>query len=256
MEPKNRLLVTLAVIALIAGAMLVSFGRNLVALNTPRVVLADTSGSGSDTSDGSLSPSNVYQRVEVTPRTVQSVIATLDRSDSYYRELTVESFWTGGSSSTAVQVWFDEDWCHARQALPSGAVRHDLTGGGKLYYWYDGSQQYQTAPADGLSADLAQHIPTYETVLQLRQSAIVTADYRQLEGLSCIYVEVRLDDPQRTERYWIGLDSGLLVQAETEETEETGTLTYRLSALSPITTAYNAAAAFSLPDGTSLHNVT
>ena len=234
MEPKKRLLVTLAVVALIAGAMLVSFGRNLVALNTPHVVLADTSGSGSDTSDGSLSPSNVYQRVEVTPRTVQSVIATLDRSDSYYRELTVESFWTGGSSSTAVQVWCDGDWCHVRQALPSGAVRHDLTGGGKLYYWYDGSQQYQTAPADGLSADLA-------------------ADYRQLEGLSCIYVEVRLDDPQRTERYWIGLDSGLLVQAEAEET---GTLTYRLSALSPITTAYNAAAAFSLPDGTSLHNVT
>lgn len=253
MEPKKRLLVTLAVVALIAGAMLVSFGRNLVALNTPHVVLADTSGSGSDTSDGSLSPSNVYQRVEVTPRTVQSVIATLDRSDSYYRELTVESFWTGGSSSTAVQVWCDGDWCHVRQALPSRAVRHDLTGGGKLYYWYDGSQQYQTAPADGLSADLAQHIPTYETVLQLRQSAIVAADYRQLEGLSCIYVEVRLDDPQRTERYWIGLDSGLLVQAEAEET---GTLTYRLSALSPITTAYNAAAAFSLPDGTSLHNVT
>ena len=253
MEPKKRLLVTLAVVALIAGAMLVSFGRNLVALNTPRVVLADTSGSGSDTSDGSLSPSNVYQRVEVTPRTVQSVIATLDRSDSYYRELTVESFWTGGSSSTAVQVWCDGDWCHVRQALPSGAVRHDLTGGGKLYYWYDGSQQYQAAPADGLSADLAQHITTYETVLQLRQSAIVAADYRQLEGLSCIYVEVRLDDPQRTERYWIGLDSGLLVQAEAEET---GTLTYRLSALSPITTAYNAAAAFSLPDGTSLHNVT
>ena len=46
MEPKKRLLVTLAVVALIAGAMLVSFGRNLVALNTPRVVLADTSGSG------------------------------------------------------------------------------------------------------------------------------------------------------------------------------------------------------------------
>ena len=83
MEPKKRLLVTLAVVALIAGAMLVSFGRNLVALNTPHVVLADTSGSGSSTSDGSLSPSNVYQRVEVTPRTVQSVIATLDRSDSY-----------------------------------------------------------------------------------------------------------------------------------------------------------------------------
>ena len=67
MEPKNRLLVTLAVIALIAGAMLVSFGRNLVALNTPHVVLADASGSGSSTSDGSQSASSAYQRVEVTP---------------------------------------------------------------------------------------------------------------------------------------------------------------------------------------------
>ena len=164
MEPKNRLLVTLAVVALIAGAMLVSFGRNLVALNTPHVVLADASGSGSSTSDGSQSASSAYQRVEVTPRTVQSVIATLDRSDSYYRELTVESFWTGGSVSTSVQVWCDGDWCHVRQALPSGAVRHDLTGGDKLYYWYDGSQQYQTAPADGLSADLAQHIPTLSLI--------------------------------------------------------------------------------------------
>lgn len=126
-------------------------------------------------------------------------------------------------------------------------------GDGTLYYWYEGSSQWLSIPAEGNASDLSQHIPTYETVLQLRQSAIVTADYRQLEGLSCIYVEVRLDDPQRTERYWIGLDSGLLVQAETEEE---GTLTYRLSALSPITTAYDAADAFSLPDGTSLHNVT
>ena len=86
-----------------------------------------------------------------------------------------------------------------------------------------------------------------------RCSSCGRAPSSQLEGLSCIYVEVRLDDPQRTERYWIGLDSGLLVQAEAEET---GTLTYRLSALSPITTAYDAADAFSLPDGTSLHNVT
>lgn len=70
MEPKNRLLVTLAVIALIAGAMLVSFGRNLVALNTPHVVLADASGSGSSTLPIRLPspPPAPISGLEVTPR--------------------------------------------------------------------------------------------------------------------------------------------------------------------------------------------
>ena len=252
MEPKNRLLVTLAVVALIAGAMLVSFGRNLVALNTPHVVLADTSGSGSDTSDGSLSPSNVYQRVEVTPRTVQSVIATLDRSDSYYRELTVESFWTGGSVSTSVQVWCDGDWCHVRQALPSGAVRHDLTGGDKLYYWYDGSQQYQTAPADGLSADLAQHIPTYETVLDLDPASITETGYELRGPYPCVYVAFQEEDSASVERYWISTDNGLLISAEREVN---GELVYRMTAYGQVQIPCPATASFALPDGQVLHTV-
>ena len=171
----------------------------------------------------------------------------------------------GETEFSHVPDWYRWEREQVRRELEDGTYKLDIdvdiammvhgsaAGPEEAYYWYEGSSAWNALPADERSHDLAQHIPTYETVLQLRQSAIVTADYRQLEGLSCIYVEVRLDDPQRTERYWIGLDSGLLVQAETEEE---GTLTYRLSALSPITTAYNAAAAFSLPDGTSLHNVT
>ena len=39
MEPKNRLLIAIAVIVLIAAAMFTSFGRSLFALNTPSVEL-------------------------------------------------------------------------------------------------------------------------------------------------------------------------------------------------------------------------
>ncbi|MFR6186108.1 MAG: hypothetical protein ACLUJG_11610 [Lawsonibacter sp.] len=35
--------------------------------------------------------------MDVTPETVQSIVATLIRPDSYYRELTVETLWSGGS---------------------------------------------------------------------------------------------------------------------------------------------------------------
>ena len=254
MDSKNRLAIAIAITCLIVVAIFASFGRSLFFVHIPSITLSDAS-SEEPPASGSSGPeaADQYWQVDVTPETVQSIVATLIRPDSYYRELTVETLWSGGSFSSSVQYWQDRAWSHTRQDLASGAVRHDLAGPEKAYYWYEGSSAWNALPADERSHDLAQHIPTYETVLQLRQSAIVTADYRQLEGLSCIYVEVRLDDPQRTERYWIGLDSGLLVQAETEEE---GTLTYRLSALSPITTAYDAADAFSLPDGTSLHNVT
>ena len=93
MEPKNRLIIAIAVIALIVAALFTSFGRSLFALNPPSVVLPDTGGgSGADSSTTPQSPSDHYQAVEVTPGTVQSVIAALARSDSYYRELTVETF--------------------------------------------------------------------------------------------------------------------------------------------------------------------
>lgn len=93
--------------------------------------------------------------MEVTPQTVQSVIRTLERSTSYYWELTVETFWTGGSSATSVQTWVDGGWSHTRQVLPSGLIRHDLISEDTVYYWYEGSSDYLTAPAEGGSADLA-----------------------------------------------------------------------------------------------------
>ena len=251
MEPKNRLLIAIAVIVLIAAAMFTSFGRSLFALNTPSVELPslDTEPGTNPDSSSEQKPGQ-YQTVAVTPQTVQSVIATLARSDSYYRELTVETFWEGGSSALSVQVWTDGGWTHSRQVLPSGSVRHDLVGEDTLYYWYDGSQQYETAPADSLSSDLAQRLPTYETVLDLDPDTITAAGYELRGDLACVYVEVYLEGPDQVERYWVGVDSGLLVSAETEQD---GQLTYRMTAYSPITAPCPAAASFTLPDGRELH---
>lgn len=235
------------------GAMFTSFGRSLFALNTPSVVLPDgNGGGGGGASSGAQSSSSLYQKVEVTPQTVQNVIATLTRSDSYFREITVETLWTGGSSFSSVQVWADGGWSHVRQVLPSYTIRHDLVGEGSLYYWYEGSQLYKTTPADGRSSDLAQHIPTYETVLALDPDSITAAGYELRGDLPCVYMEVRLHDPELLERYWISVDSGLLVSAETEQD---GQLVYRLTAYSPITAPCPANASFSLPDGTVLHTV-
>ena len=251
MDSKNKLFISLAVIALIAAAVLTSFGRTLLALNTPSIQLPDLSG---DTSydPGAHSGGSIYLKVEVTPQTVQKVIATLTRANSYYRELTVETIWADGSSEAAVQIWTDSDWSHSRRILPSGVIRHDLVGNDTLHYWYEGSSLYKSIPADELSADLSQRLPTYETVLALEAADITAAGYQLRGELPCVYVEVTSEQPATLTRYWISVDSGLLVSAEVEQD---GQLIYRMSAYSPVTTPCPPTASFSLPDGQSLHSV-
>ncbi len=246
MDSKNRLLIAVAVTVLIVGAMLTSFGRSLFILRTPAVELPSGSSSSpqEETPSGSPSGSGSYQTVAVTPQTVQAIIEyTLHRAESYYRELTIESFWEGGRSSLPVQVWVDGGWTHTRQVLSSGAVRHSLVKEDTLYYWYEGSSQWLSIPASSYAQDLSQRIPTYETVLDLDVDDITSAGYELHGDFPCIYVEVS-HDTGLLARYWVDVDSGLLVAAEEEEN---GQLTYRMTAsvLFPCPDD----ASFSLPDG-------
>ena len=102
MEQKKRLVIVAAIILLMAAAMLASFGRVLFAAETPKVILPSSSAGPGDIS-GSGGQDQDYQRVEVTTQTVTGVVATLARPASYYRTLTAETFWEGGSSSVQVQ---------------------------------------------------------------------------------------------------------------------------------------------------------
>ena len=249
MTSKNRLFIVAAIILLMGVAMFASLGRSLFTLRTPEVVLPSSSA-GTGDSSGSGDPGQNYQRVEVTTETVAGVVATLSRPASYYRELTVETFWSGGSSASQVQVWADGGWSHSRQLMPSGVVRHDLTGEGTLYYWYDGSSLYKQAPADERSSDLAQHIPTYEAVLELDPKEIAAAGYENRGELPCVYVEVHRS--RQLQRFWVSVDSGLLVSAEAEEN---GQLVYRMTAYTPPQTPCPADGRFALPDGTVLHRI-
>lgn len=249
LEQKNRLVIVIAIVTLIVGAIVASFGRVVFVANTPEVILPSSSAGSGDVSG--LGQQD-YQRVEVTTQTVTDVVATLARPASYYRELTVETFWTGGSSITQVQVWTDGGWSHSVQTLPSRAVRHDLTGENTVYYWYNGAQEYAAAPADEKSSDLAQHIPTYETVLALEPDEITAAGYELRGDLPCILVEVRRNGSDILQRFWISVNNGLLVSAESEQD---GQLIYRMTAYSPVQSPCPTSASFALPDGEVLHTL-
>ena len=249
MDSKNRLVIAIAITCLIVVAMFASFGRSLFLVNIPSVSLAqlDSSAQGQNNTTDQSGDDQLWQ-VDVTPETVQSIVASLARPESYYRELTVETLWDGGSHSTSVQFWQDQSWSHTRQILPSGAVRHDLTGSDTTYYWYEGSEHYRSFPADQYSADLTQHIPTYEEVLELEPERIVEAGFGERDGMSCIYVETDIDELGYLERYWISTDNGLLVGAETEKEGQ-----IVLSMTSTEADVLQQEGNFTLPDGTVLY---
>ena len=239
MDSKNRLAIAIAITCLIVVAMFASFGRSLFLVNIPSVALAQLNEAPSDGSDSSVQgQDDQFWQVDVTPETVQSIVASLSRPESYYRELTVETLWSDGSHSTSVQFWQDGGWSHTRQILPSGAVRHDLTGEDTTYYWYEGSERYRSFPAD-------------EYVLDLDKDTITQTGYERRDVWPCVYLQVQVSDTV-VERYWISTDTGLLVSAEREQN---GQLVYRMTAYTQVQTPCPTTASFALPDGTELHTV-
>ena len=161
MEEKKRTVMAVVIIVVVLAAVLYSFFLNLFA-PTPRLVIADpNAGQSADpVAQESGQPGGVA--VEVTPQTVQSLIASLERYESYRRTVSVEYFDAGQSlGAVTAQVWADGGWVRTSASLSSGVVEHTVVGDGALWLWYDGGEQVYSGPAADRAADLSQRLPTY-----------------------------------------------------------------------------------------------
>lgn len=250
MDQNNRTRIAVLIAVVVVVAVMGSFGFSLFSNQTPRIVLPTVLSDGSS-GNISASPDDTVLRVEVTADTVQAVIASLDRTGSYYRHASVQTSWNGGSAVTSVYTWVDDEYTFVRSVPQNGATRFFLSTRDTVYYWYSGSSTWLTAPAGSLSADLTQRIPTYEDVLALDPKNISDAGYGAYGDHPCIYVEACLDEYGYLERYWISVDSGLLIAAQTVKE---GEVVYSLNATSPIQTPCPTDTVFTLPDGKVLHS--
>lgn len=247
MEDRKRTVLAAIVIVVVLAAVLYSFSLNLFAVH-PDFVLADISADPevrqTDERGGIV--------VEVSSQTVQSLIASLARYESYSRTMTVEYFKQGQAvGGVSAQVWTDGGWSRSSVTLRSGRVEHAIVGDGQLWLWYDQESRVYTGPAEGITADLIQRLPTYEDVLALDKDSITDAGYVEREGLPCVYVEAVLPQSGYVERYWISESSGLLMVAETEKD---GELIYSMTSHEVVSPLSQPAGIFSLPDGTQLYS--
>lgn len=240
LEQKNRSVLVIAIAVTVLLAVLVSFGIPALT-DVPEVTLPDLSQEGSGEGRDLLP-------VEVTPETVQDVIATLDRPESYYRELTVTLSWTGGSAASQVKTWADGGYTKT-SVTAAGVTQQRIVGEGKLYLWYGGDQTWQESSQSDDGGDLAQRIPTYEDVLALDKDKINAARYEIKNDRDCIYVEVRDETLNTLDGYWIETATGLLWAAETREGERT---VYEMTG-GTLRVPLEDGVTFALPDGTVLH---
>ncbi len=235
--------ITMAFLAVTVLAVVLMLGGTLG--RTPHITLPDSSPLPGQTAGDKTG--QVLTVVEITPETVQTAIATLSRPEEYRRTVTVEQFWAGGSGIYETAVSVSGGWTRTDRTLSSGRTRHTLTDGEVTHIWYDG-EEARTLPAGNISADNEQTIPTYEDILALPPGLIVLADYREISGVNCVYVETAADSRGYVLRYWVGADTGLLVASERLLGGET---VYRMAALA-LDQNGPAAADFILPDGTVL----
>lgn len=246
MERRNRNILIALIAVVIVAAVFSSFGLGFFGVTTPTITLPTPAPTESGAPGGVEQPQG--ERVEVTPDTVQSVIAALSRLESYSRMVvtTLE-----GESATAT-VWVDGGWTRADLTLPTGRTACTVVGDGTVWRWYDGDGRAVSWAADSSSMDVeGQRIPTYEDVLALEPSSITSAGYGERDGYLCINVEVDVPELGQKERYWVSTENGLLVAAETEVD---GAVVWAMTTTVPeIPIPSNAS--FSLPDGTSLHQV-
>ena len=240
-DQKTRTILVLAIAVTVFAAVFVSLGLPALTGRAPEVVLPDVNQEAVSTEGRDFLP------VEVRPDTVQSVIVSLSRPESYYRQLTVRLFWAGGSSADPVEIWADGGY--VRTAITTGgSTQYRLVGEGKLRLWYAGDRAWQEVDAGDDTADLAQRIPTYEDVLELDTEQISAASYEEKNEAYCIFVEVKRSQDV-LDRYWIDTDTGLLCAAETYEED---TKVYEMTE-TQLRAPLEDGIVFSLPDGTILH---
>jgi hypothetical protein len=217
----------IAVIILLTAVLVLSiiFSKQGTNPDTPAVILPSPIASGDPAQDSSGDNSAIH-RAEVNVDTVQAVVSTLTRADSYVRTVTVERFSAAGNSSSTLNVWVRGPSTRI-EVSDRDVSKSILITGEELYIWYSDSSEYYQGSADGghAEADAYQRLLSYEELLSLPGDAILDAGYQEFSGESCIFADYTAGELGYRNIVYISVSSGLLMGCETYDGN---TLIYRM----------------------------
>ena len=224
----RRMFPVLAAVLLVAAAAVLALRFGWFDTATAPVILPDTTALPTSSGGGEIGGGATL--AEVTPETVQAVVATLARPDSYSRRLLVSSYWEDGSQTWQIQVWQKTGATRIRIASPETgeADRNLLMEDGRLSIWYgEGPEVFRTETEQDRAADILQMLPSYEDLLDLDPALIEDAGYVNLYGTWRIMAAVREKPTEYLMIYYISIETGLLEAAERRDGDRT---IYRMTA--------------------------
>lgn len=203
------ILILLALLAVAALVYLLAPGRQqptpAVLLPTPQPIDASAPTAPEQAAGGDL--------IAVTPATVQTVVKTLRRSDSYSRTLSVQDFWSGGRRSRTLRVWVRGDNLRISIAEDDSAAAQEniLIKGGEKWIWYSDSGSVYRGPLRAGDADGFQTLLTYEALLNAPVEEILEAGYTVFAEKNCISVRWRSGELGYVSECFIDPATGLLM---------------------------------------------
>ena len=223
----RRILPILGVLVLLAAVVALALRFGWFDTDTAPVILPETTAMPTGSDIGELGGGAVA--AEVTPETVQAVVRTLSRPDSYSRRLLVSSYWEGGSQTWPIQVWQKSGATRIRiSSQGTEEEKNILLEDGVLHLWYgEGPEVFRYEPEEETAADLLQMLPTYEDLLELDTDRIEEAGYVNLYGTWRIMAAVREKPTDYLMIYYISIDTGLLDAAERRDGDR---VVYRMTA--------------------------
>ena len=214
MKKRGAFFYILIVLALIAvGALIYALAPGNEP-ETPAVLLPPAAAPGTSGGEGADGAA-VQETIAVSPETVQTVIKTLNRADSYSRTLTAETYWSGGKRTETLDIWVRGD--RYRIAVRGGTgstVKNVLLSGREKWVWYSDSDSVFRGTVRAGDADAYQTLLTYEDVLALDPERITDAGYTNYSGVSCIFVRYTDGSFDYDHYCYIAVDTGLLMGQE------------------------------------------
>ncbi|MCM1149711.1 MAG: hypothetical protein NC319_06465 [Butyricicoccus sp.] len=228
MKISRKALLYALIVLLAAGLVYLVFRLSPTASVDTAAVILPTPAAGIDENPGGTGEAE-NRVISVTPETVQAAVGMLARAGSYSRKINVETFWNGGSAVHLINVSVNGE--RARLTVSdSWGVKNVLISGGELWIWYADSNGVYHGPADSSAADEYQSLLTYEDILQLDPASITDAGYVDYNGENCIFAECAGGELGYVSRFWISVDTGLLMGSETYDGEQ---LVYRMGSSLP-----------------------
>ena len=238
----------LAALAVVAAGVFVSLFLSFSNQDPAHVITLPGQGSAVIDTAPEIEEENrqMMQQLTVNVSNVQAVIASLRRPENYQNQSELTYFYRDTQHTVKNQLWKLGSCIRTCQLAEDGSYAENALLTDDWVYLWSGDSAYARFARQAQDGDLYSRTPTYEDLLQLNRTDILSVEVRDVDGRMCISVTSMDPMTGEQENWCILVENGLLLYAD-GTLDGVPTYAYRMTELQlerPDETL------FLLPDGT------